>query len=186
MSLESLLALLAGVLREAEVPYMLTGSLAASYHGAPRATQDIDLVVDATTDELVKVAATLRESDLYVSDDAIREAVSSQGMFNAIDPGSGWKIDFIVRKDRPFSIREFDNRSEIQFLGLSLSIAQAEDVILAKLEWAKLGDSERQLRDAAEIAAVQGPALDTIRVERWAEELGVWPQWLRVLELNDG
>ena len=118
------------------------------------------------------------------SDDAIREAVSTRGLFNAIDPETGWKIDFILRKDRPFSFLEFERRREIQFLGLSLSVARAEDVVVAKLEWAKLGDSERQIRDVAEIVAVQGDALDIIQIERWAEELGVRSQWQKVLEMN--
>jgi hypothetical protein len=184
LSLESLLALLAELLGAAGVPYMLTGSLAGSYHGAPRATQDIDLVVDASVESLLEVAANLRAAGLYVSDDAIREAVSTRGLFNAIDPETGWKIDFILRKDRPFSFLEFERRREIQFLGLSLSVARAEDVVVAKLEWAKLGDSERQIRDVAEIVAVQGDALDIIQIERWAEELGVRSQWQKVLEMN--
>ena len=128
MSLEALLALLAKVLGDEGVPYMLTGSLASSYHGAPRATQDIDLVVDATAEALLRVAIALRGSGLYVSDDAVREAVATRGMFNAIDPESGWKVDFIVRKDRAFSTKEFRRRREIQFMGLSLTVAQAEDV----------------------------------------------------------
>jgi hypothetical protein len=185
LSLEALLALLAKVLADAGVPYMLTGSLAGAYHGAPRATQDIDLVVDATAEALTGVATALRAAGLYVSDDAIREAVATRGMFNAIDPASGWKVDFIVRKERGFSAKEFDRRREIEFMGLSLTVAEAEDVVIAKLEWAKLGDSERQLRDVAEIVAVQGAQLDIIQIERWVEELGLWKQWQGVLEMND-
>ena len=173
------------VLSEQGVQYALIGGLGVALRGNVRATQDIDLVVDATAEALLRVATALRGSGLYVSDDAVREAVATRGMFNAIDPESGWKVDFIVRKDRAFSTREFGRRREIQFMGLSLTVAEAEDVVLAKLEWAKMGDSERQLRDVAEILAVQGSQLDIIRIERWAEELGVWNQWRRVLELND-
>ena len=159
MTLEALLTLISEVLSGARIPYMLTGSLAAAYHSAPRATQDIDLVVDANVDSLLTAAKALRDEGLYVSDDAVREAASTTGMFNAIDPTSGWKVDFIVKKGRPFSIDELNRRQDIEFMGLTLSIAQAEDVILAKLEWAKLADSERQLRDIAEILGVQGPDL---------------------------
>ena len=35
----------AALLEVAGMPYMLTGSFASGYHGAPRATQDIDLVI---------------------------------------------------------------------------------------------------------------------------------------------
>jgi len=164
---------------------MLTGSLAASYHGAPRSTQDIDLVVDASVASLLDAATELRVAGLYLSDDAIREAHASRGMFNAIDPGSGWKVDFIVRKDRPCSRAEFESRRDIEFLGLDLSIASAEDLIVAKLEWARLGNSERQLRDVAEIVAVQGDALDVERIEEWTVTLDLETEWALACELAD-
>lgn len=164
---------------------MLTGSLASSYHGAPRATQDIDLVVDASLDRLLAVAERLRTAGLYVSDEAVRQAASSHGMFNAIDPDSGWKVDFIVRKDREFSRAEFDARQTIEFMGVSLSLTAAEDVVVAKLEWAKLGDSERQLRDVAEIVAIQGDALDRAQIAEWVGRLGLEEQWTRAQGLVD-
>jgi hypothetical protein len=34
-----------GAVESTGIPYMLTGSFASSYHGTPRATQDIDLVI---------------------------------------------------------------------------------------------------------------------------------------------
>jgi len=184
LTLEALLALVSEVLSGARIPYMLTGSLAAAYHGAPRATQDIDLVVDAGVDSLLAAGKALRDAGLYVSDDAIREAASAPGMFNAIDPTSGWKVDFIVKRKRPFSIDEFDRRRDIEFMGLALSIAQAEDVILAKLEWAKLSDSERQLHDIAEILGIQGSAVDRARIERWVNDLNLREQWQKAQDLD--
>lgn len=164
---------------------MLTGSLAGSYHGAPRATQDIDLVIDAPVDHLMALAERLRDAGLYVSDAAIREAVSTRGMFNAIDPESGWKVDFIMRKDRDFSRAEFAARRTIEFMGVSLGLAAAEDVVVAKLEWAKLGDSERQLRDVAEILSIQGGSLDHDQIARWVEELHLETQWVRAQGMVD-
>lgn len=183
MSLRDLLELVVGSLTEANVPYMLTGSLAGSYHGAPRATQDIDLVVEASAAHLLRLAAGLRAAGLYVSDDAVREASSERGMFNAIDPATGWKVDFIIRKDRPFNRAEFEARQTIEFLGLELCMATAEDLIVAKLEWARLGDSERQLRDVAEIIAVQGEALDLGGVQEWIGELALGSEWEQVRRL---
>lgn len=48
-----------------------------------------------------------------------------------------------------------------------------EDTILAKLEWARDSESERQLRDVATMIRVHGAALDVPYLRRWAEELGV-------------
>lgn len=183
MSLQTVLRHVVEALDAAGVPSMLTGSLAGSYHGTPRTTQDIDLVVDASLESLLDVAARLRSREMYVSDAAVQEAVGSRGMFNVIDPATGWKIDFIVCKDRPFSRAEFSARETIEFAGMELAIARAEDVILAKLEWSKLGESERQLRDVVEIMAVQGSRLDTAHVDRWARELDVEAEWQRAQEL---
>ena len=163
---------------------MLTGSLASSYHGAPRATQDIDLVVEAEAPALIRLAGKLQAEGLYVSEAAIRDAVASRGLFNAIDSASGWKIDFILRKERAFSREEFEARETITFVGLDLSIARAEDMVVAKLEWAKLIDSERQVRDVAEILNIQGSALDTDHVERWVGELELREQWAAARDLT--
>ena len=162
---------------------MLTGSLASSYHGAPRATQDVDLVVEAEAPALIRLAGKLRAEGLYVSEAAIRDAVASRGLFNAIDSASGWKIDFILRKERAFSREEFKARETITFAGLDLSIARAEDMVVAKLEWAKLTDSERQVRDVAEILNVQGSTLDSDYVERWVGELELREQWAAARDL---
>jgi len=177
VTLQAFLQLVISELEAVGLPFMLTGSLAASYHGAPRATQDLDLVVEPDEAGLLKLASRLRAADLYVSDEAIREAVAARGQFNAIDPSTGWKADFVIRKSRPFSSREFERRFPLSFLGLEMSMVTAEDLIIAKLEWAKLGDSERQLRDVAEILAIQGEGLDQAYLEGWIVRLDLGGQW---------
>jgi hypothetical protein len=46
-------------------------------------------------------------------------------------------------------------------------------VSLAKLEWAALGDSDRQIHDAATVLAVHAADVDDRYLDRWAPELGV-------------
>ena len=166
MSLERILRLLVQNLEDLGIGYMLTGSLASSFHGDPRATQDIDLVVDGERQALDSLGARLRESGFYADAEAIKHAAEVGGMFNAIDPSSGWKVDFILLKDRAFSRSEFDGKVSAEVAGLSLSLVRPDDMVVAKLEWAKLGESDRQLRDVLGILMVQGPALDRVRIER--------------------
>lgn len=126
-------------LQKAGVPYMLTGSFASSFHGAPRTTQDIDIVIAPTLGSLQRLVSEFPEDQYYVSREAALQAYGSESLFNVIDLESGWKIDFIVRKSRPFSVEEFARRREAEVLGTNVTIASAEDVILSKLEWAKNG-----------------------------------------------
>ena len=50
-------------------------------------------------------------------------------------------------------------------------IATAEDTIIAKLEWAVAGESDRQLRDVARILAVSGASLDRDYLDHWIAQL---------------
>lgn len=156
---------------------MVTGSFASSVHGVPRATQDIDVIVEPTLDQLLTLMKTFVEP-VYDSDteEAIN-ALRHRTMFSVIDRRGIWKIDFILRKERPFSKREFGRRKKIDILGVLLYAATPEDLLLAKLEWAKLGESERQIRDAAGIIEIQGAKLDVDYVQKWAAALDVEDQW---------
>jgi hypothetical protein len=52
-------------------------------------------------------------------------------------------------------------------------VATAEDTILAKLEWAEQGGSDRQLADVVSILHGMADSLDQAHLDRWAVELGV-------------
>ena len=91
----------------ATIPYMLAGSFASAYYGALRTTQDIDVVVAATPDQLRTFVQLLARDESYVDLDAALEAHKRQTMFNVVDLVTGWKIDFIIRMSRAFSEEEF-------------------------------------------------------------------------------
>jgi hypothetical protein len=164
-------------LQAAEIPHMLTGSFASSLHGAPRATQDIDIVIAPTREQLLALLAQFPEADYYLSQDAALDALARHEQFNVIDLATGWKIDFIIRKPREFSREEFERRRPVELSGVELDVASAEDVLIAKLEWAKLGASARQIDDVAGIIRLQGESLDRAYVERWVRALGLDEQW---------
>jgi len=100
-----------------------------------------------------------------------------------IDEASGYKADLNVRKDRPFSRTEFDRRLRVMVLDETVEMATPEDVIFSKLEWAKLGSSERQWDDALQVARIQKEHLNLAYLEKWAVELGVADLWHRIREL---
>ncbi len=160
------------------IPYMLAGSVASSHHGRPRATNDADVVIDPTPGALEDLVAALLAEGYYVDLQIAREALRARRLFNAIDPQTAFKIDLIIRKDRPYSREEFSRRERRDLGGLSISIATAEDTLVSKLEWArKAGGSERQLDDASGILEVCGGRLDRAYVEKWATALGVADLW---------
>lgn len=165
------------MLDDCGIPYMLTGSLAAAYYATPRATKDIDIVFESDETRLSRLTTQLHEAGLYVDEEAALEALRTEGQFNAIDPASGWKIDLIVRKERPFSRAEFERRETATVLGIDAALASLEDVLIAKLEWSKLGDSELQRRDVVELLERAWERLDQAYIERWVVPLGLEAEW---------
>lgn len=67
MTSQNALRHIVAALDEANISYMLTGSFASSYHGASRASQDIDLVILATPDQLKTLVGLLPETEYYVA-----------------------------------------------------------------------------------------------------------------------
>ena len=175
-----------GKLEAAGIPYMLTGSFASAYHGAPRATQDLDFVIAATASQLRQLTASLPKAEYYVNPDTALKALASESQFNVIDLETGWKVDLICRRSRPFSQTEFERRQTINWEGLDLAVATTEDLLLAKLEWAKLGDSLRQLEDVADLLRLHGQQLDLAYVEHWVDELGLDAQWKEAQRAAEG
>jgi hypothetical protein len=177
---------LAAIVREldrAEIPHMLAGSFASSYHGDPRTTNDIDLVIDPTRESLEAFVRSLDPAAYYVSEEAALDAFRRQGQFNVVVLESGWKVDLILRKERAFSHAEFERREAAAIDETQVFVATAEDTIVAKLEWARAGESERQLRDVAGILELRSSDLDVAHIERWVEELGLRAEWTRAKAL---
>jgi hypothetical protein len=178
-----LLAAMADRLETAEIPYMVVGSVAGSFHGHPRTTADVDIVIDPSAEALRAFVNALPDDEYYVSDTAAIEALDRRSSFNVIEHATGWKVDLLIRKDRAFTVTEFERRSGAPLFGRDTPVATAEDTIIAKLEWAPAGESERQLRDVAGILEVNGESLDRDYIGRWVEQLGLEDPWRRALGL---
>lgn len=171
MSVPDVFRRITTALDQAGIGYMLTGSFASAHYGAPRSTQDIDLVIEATPAQLRAFVEGLSGNEYYADLDSALEAHKRKSMFNVIDLVTGWKIDLIIRKSRVFSQEEFRRRRLVNLHDVPLFVVSAEDIVIAKLEWAKLAQSRRQIEDAAAILRVRWDALDHSYLEKWIAEL---------------
>lgn len=177
MSVEEVFRKVQFALQATGIPYMVTGSFASSIHGEPRASKDIDIVIAPSREQLLDFVQHFPADEYYADEQDALESFAHGSMFNIIDFRSGWKVDLIFLKQRPFSQTEFARRTEQDLAGLRLTFATAEDVLIAKLEWAKIGESHRQLEDAASIIRIKASLLDRDYIERWVRELELEQQW---------
>jgi hypothetical protein len=157
---------------------MLTGSVASSAHGTPRSTRDLDIVIAPTRAQLLALMQKFPSDQYYADEEQALQALANLSQFNVIDFDTGWKADFIIAQDSAYGRTALARRLLINVAGTAVYVASPEDVIVSKLQWAKLGGgSERQLQDAAGILITQAGKLDFSYIERWVGELHLREQW---------
>lgn len=173
------------------VSHYVGGSVASTFHGAIRSTMDVDVVCDLRSDQVAAFLGAFGD-DFYVSAPAVREAVNRRSSFNLIHLPTSFKVDVFVSRGRPFD-RAAMSRATPCILreedGFAAPIASAEDSIVSKLEWYRLGDevSERQLDDVSRLVQLLGDSLDVPHMKRMAESIGVGDLLDRVLgSIRDG
>jgi len=166
------------VLEELGIVYYIGGSIASSIYGIARATMDIDLVSNLKLNQVSSLVRKL-QSAFYIDEAMIIDAIKTRSSFNLIHLETMLKIDVFILKEKEYSKKSFerirkenisDDKDSIQ-----VNLCSAEDIILHKLEWFKLGGgtSENQWKDILGVIKVQGNLLDNEYLSKWAAELGV-------------
>jgi hypothetical protein len=165
------------VLERLGIPYLIGGSLASTLYGMVRTTQDSDIVADMRPEHIQPFVASLQD-EFYMDEEMITGAIRSNSSFNILHRESMFKVDVFIPRPSPFHRSQLA-RARKQTLStdpeVSARFSSAEDTILSKLEWYRLGGavSERQWRDVLGVLKIQAEALDLDYLRGWAKELKV-------------
>lgn len=108
-------------------------------------TRDIDIVIELSEKRIDEFADLFPNS--YLDKDVILEEIKRNGKFNIIDHATGFKIDFIIRKETEYFINAFQRRKQIKEFDTDLWVIDLNDLIIAKLIWIQQYQSERQMLD---------------------------------------
>jgi hypothetical protein len=159
------------------ITYSIGGSLAGSFAGEPRATLDIDIVIDLDSTRVGDLVRAL-EPDFYIDEHALRRAVEECATTNAIHQSTSVKVDFFVAGGTPLDATLLQRRIAVTpFEGdpQRLWVHSPEDILLQKLRWFKRGGgvSDRQWRDILAIVRAQAGRLDRDYVHAGAVRLDV-------------
>lgn len=151
------LSALQAALDDLGVAWAIGGSIASAFYGEPRATNDVDVIVDMTEAQARRLTELLGEG-FYADPDTAEEAARYRRSFNVIDTRSFIKIDIFVPAEGPLGLGQLVRRTYVNVLpGLApLPVLGAEDVILQKLRWFRIGGetSERQWRDLVSVLSL--------------------------------
>ncbi|HEY4654855.1 MAG TPA: DUF6036 family nucleotidyltransferase [Cyclobacteriaceae bacterium] len=168
--LTDLLKEIVTALEQEGIPYMISGSVAMNCYTIPRMTRDIDIVIELDKHSLASFMSIFG-SNFYIHKPTIDEEIERTGMFNVIDHRSGYKIDFVVRKNTVYRFLEFKRRVRIEVMGFSAWLVTAEDLIISKLIWIQDVQSEKQMNDIKNL--LESGDLDIVYIVSWIEQLNL-------------
>jgi hypothetical protein len=161
-------------LEQTGAAYFLGGSLASSVQGEPRATNDIDFVIDLPEQSVEAFAAMLGD-DFDVDVESLRKAIRRRGSWNIFYLPYATKVDLFILRRGAYDEVEFTRRRRIELRpGQSLFIKSPEDSILRKLLWFRQGgeSSSTQWRDVVQILRVARSDIEGDYLDQWAAKLG--------------
>lgn len=163
---------------ELGIEYMVTGSFAMSAYGEIRMTRDIDIVIQLKREDVEGFIEKF-EGSYYVGRESINRAIERQSMFNIISNEHGGKIDCIILKDSEYAKQSFERRYKVSVSDIDLWVTTKEDLIVAKLNWARDSFSEMQIRDIANLTMSE---YNSSYVTYWIEKLRLNEIWAKVDE----
>lgn len=170
MTLETLLKEIIQKLEARSLPYMISGSVAMNAYTMPRMTRDIDIVIELVPNTL-DIFLEIFEHNFYFHRESIEEEIKRQGMFNVIDHRSGYKIDFVVKKNAPFRNEEFRRKKRSNVLGTDSWLVSPEDLVLSKLIWIQDVQSDLQICDIENL--LESKDLDLKYIQNWVSKLNL-------------
>ena len=155
--------------------YFVGGSLASSLDGHPRATNDVDFVVDLSLGKLAAFTAALGP-DFEVDGDMLRDAILRGRCANIFYLPQILKVDLFGHAHGAYDDSEFSRRRAVPVReGRQLVVKAPEDTILRKMLWYREGGevSDRQWSDILGVLRAQGNGLDFSYLRTWATQLAV-------------
>jgi hypothetical protein len=180
--------ILHGILEPANIPYYITGGVAALAYGDPRTTRDLDLVIAIEASEVTALVSALELAGFYCPPLAVEAVKSGQEtMLSVTHSELLLNADLMIHGNSDFDRAKLARR---QLVSISLDenecfwLISPEDLILAKLQWGRRSQSEKQWRDVLGVMKVQGDNLDRSVLAEWAEAIGLKPDLNRALQAS--
>ena len=149
--------------------YMISGSIAMNIYAVPRMTRDIDIVIELSLHRIEEFVELFPDS--YLNKSSLVEEVKKRGLFNIIDQKTGFKLDFILRKETDYFRHAFSRRRKIKELDTELWVISLEDLIIAKIIWIQDYQSEQQTKDIENLLLNSDKDMDY--VGKWCSKLNL-------------
>jgi hypothetical protein len=146
---------------------MISGSIALNIYSIPRMTRDIDMVIELEEDKVDEFLTLFPDS--YYNKNTIIDEIRKQGIFNIIDNKTGFKIDFIIRKNTDYYKNAFNRKKRIKEFDTELWVIQIDDLIIAKIFWIQQFQSDVHIQDIQNL--LLNPEINLSYIKEWCYKL---------------
>lgn len=180
MPAPDLLRVILRPLNRLDLPYMITGAVAAIIYGEPRLTHDVDVVLKLGAADSGRIAEAFPSHAFYAPPIEAIEAESARprfGHFNLVHLESGLKADIYIAGDDPLHEWAFPRRVREAYGDEVLWVAPIEYVIVRKLEYYRDSGAERHLRDIEQMLRVSADRVDRPALDHLISGAGVGREW---------
>ena len=162
------------------IPYYVTGGVAASCHGEPRSTLDLDLVIEIEQSDIDLLGTALTEAGFYVPETNLENVINgSEATLCVTHQTQCVKVDITISKGLAFDRSKMQRR---ELVDDAFYVCSPEDTILQKLRWGSASRSEKQWRDVQGILRIQGDSLNLEYLKDWAKQLRLSEQLSKAFE----
>jgi hypothetical protein len=143
-------------LSDAEVRYVLIGGLALNLHGLVRATEDVDLLVDPSEQNLERLRRALRSiyDDPNIGLIAASDLQSRYPVIRYIPPEGGPPVYLIARLGTAFAFHDVEWLL-LDLDGVPVRVATAESLYAMKHRTVRERDQDEEANEAREMASAQ-------------------------------
>ena len=177
------LKLILEALKASKVNYMIGGAIAEWAWGEPRATQDLDVVINLPIKSIREFSKELEKRDMLVPADIILDTIAEDRAdipLNAIHMHSGLKADlYLMREGDALRQRSFQRRILIDYgrpIG-KVYVHSPEDLILYKLIYLGISGQPKHARDITAILKANRDKIDFEYIQEWVMQLGLSSTW---------
>ena len=188
LDITSFLKLVLEALEASQVEYLIGGAVAEWAWGEPRATQDLDIVINLPIKTVSRLSKELEKRNMLVPTDIILDTMMEDRAdipLNAIHIYSGLKADlYLMREGDALRKSAFQRRLLVDYgppIG-EVYVHSPEDLILYKLMYLGLSGQPKHARDIAAILRTKKGQLDFGYTERWVNQLGLGSLWKEILD----
>lgn len=189
LDITAFLKLILDALKVSKVEYLIGGAIAEWAWGEPRATQDLDIVIDLPVKSVNRFSRELEKRDMLVPADIILDALPEDHAdipLNAIHMYSGLRADLYLMRDGDELRRSAFQRRLLVDYGPPIGevyVHSPEDLMLYKLIYLGLSGQPKHARDIGAILKTKKNQIDYGYIEGWVDRLGLNSVWR---ELNGG